>query len=455
MRSDLIATRERLTSHPERAQRELELSIDIARSNACDRAFLKTSFDDARAAASEPANTARPLAGLAVSIKDLFDIAGQVTTAGSVVLADAPPAAQDSPAVARLRAAGASIIGRTNMTEFAFSGVGTNPHFGTPANPADPAVPRIPGGSSAGAAVSVATGAAYVGLGSDTGGSIRIPAALCGIVGFKSTARLTPCAGALPLSTTLDTVCAMTRTVRDAVLAHEILAARQVTRSELPLAGYRLALPRSTMIEGLDETVARAFERAVAVLRAAGARVEEIALAQIRDLAGIQATGGFSAAESYAWHKDLLERRAGDYDPRVRARIERGAAMKAHEYIDLVRARRNWIVRMEAALRGFDAALSPTVPIVAPPIAQVAPAGGVDAAQDAARDEEFFRVNALLLRNPSVVNMLDGCAISIPCHVPGELPAGLMIWHGAMHDDAVLNIALQAQAALAGTTGNS
>jgi Asp-tRNA(Asn)/Glu-tRNA(Gln) amidotransferase A subunit family amidase len=455
MRSDLIATRESLFSRPGGAPGELETSIAIAGSPACERAFLKTSFEDARAAASNPGSAAQPLAGLAVSIKDLFDVAGQVTAAGSVVLADAPPAAHDSPAVARLKAAGAAIIGRTNMTEFAFSGVGTNPHFGTPANPADPAMPRIPGGSSSGAAVSVATGAAFIGLGSDTGGSIRIPAALCGIVGFKSTARLTPLEGALPLSTTLDTVCAMTRTVRDAILAHEILAARQVSRSQLPLAGYRLAVARTTMLDGLDATVARAFERAVAILRAAGASVEDIALTEIRELGGIQASGGFSAAESYAWHRGLLERRAGGYDPRVRARIERGATMKAHEYIELIRARNDWIARIEAALRGFDAVLSPTVPMVAPLIAQVAPATGTDGGQDAARDEEFFRINALLLRNPSVVNMLDGCAISIPCHVPGELPAGLMVWQSAMRDDTVLNIALQAQAALAGTSGTS
>jgi aspartyl-tRNA(Asn)/glutamyl-tRNA(Gln) amidotransferase subunit A len=455
MRSDLIATRESLVSRQSGAQDEMEISIAIAQSAACERAFLKTSFDAARAAASNPASAAQPLAGLAVSLKDLFDVAGQVTAAGSLVLADALPASHDSPAVARLKGAGAAIIGRTNMTEFAFSGVGTNPHFGTPANPADPAVPRIPGGSSSGAAVSVATGAAFIGLGSDTGGSIRIPAALCGIVGFKNTARLTPRDGALPLSTTLDTVCAMTRSVRDAVLAHEILAGRTVARSEMPLAGYRLAVARSSMLDALDATVARAFDRALASLRAAGARVEEIALTQIRDLASIQATGGFSAAESYAWHRALLERRADGYDPRVRTRIERGAGMKAYEYIELIRARDEWIVDIEAALQGFDAVLSPTLPIVAPPIAQVAPAGGLDAAQDAARDKEFFRVNALLLRNPSVVNMLDGCAISIPCHVPGELPAGLMIWHAAMHDDTVLNIALQAEAALAATSGNS
>lgn len=453
MRSDLTATREALLSARRDAQSEMEISISIAQSPACERVFLKTAFDDARQAASGPASGTQPLAGLAVSVKDLFDVAGQVTTAGSAVLADAPAAAQDSPAVARLKAAGAAIIGRTNMTEFAFSGVGTNPHFGTPANPADPATPRIPGGSSSGAAVSVATGAAFVGLGSDTGGSIRIPAALCGIVGFKNTARLTPREGALPLSTTLDTVCAMTRSVRDAILVHEILAARQVARSQTPLAGCRFAVARTNMLDGLDSTVARAFERALASLRAEGARVEEIPLAEIRELGSIQATGGFTAAESYAWHKDLLERRASGYDPRVRSRIERGAAMKAHEYIALIRERGEWIARVETALRGFDAVLSPTVPLVAPPIAQVAPAGGTDALQDARRDEEFFRVNALLLRNPSVVNMLDGCAISIPCHAPGELPVGLMIWQSAMRDDTVLNIALQAQATLARTTG--
>jgi len=455
MRPDLIATRERLRSGQRRGAEEMEVAVSIAQSPACARAFLKTRFDEARTEAADAARAAGPLAGLAVSVKDLFDIAGETTAAGSTVLADAAAAAQDSPAVARLKAAGAAILGRTNMTEFAFSGVGVNPHFGTPANPADPATPRIPGGSSSGAAVSVATGAAFVGLGSDTGGSIRIPAALCGIVGFKNTARLTPREGALPLSTTLDTVCAMTRSVRDAILVHEILAARTVPLSDRPLGGYRLAIPRTTMLDGLDATVSAAFERTVRSLHDAGANIQELPLTEIRDVGTLQATGGFSAAESYAWHRSLLERKAAGYDPRVRARIERGAGMLAHEYIDLIRARADWIARVESALQGFDAVLSPTVAIVAPAIAQVAPADGRDALQDAARDEEFFRVNALLLRNPSVVNMLDGCAISIPCHASGELPCGLMIWQSAMRDDTVLNIALQAQAVLARTTGNS
>lgn len=441
MRPDLAATAQSLLAGQGRATDEMEACLAIAESPACEHAFLRIDAGEARRQAADPANAAKPLAGLAVSIKDLFDIADQVTPAGSKVLADAPAAAHDSPAVARLRAAGAALIARTNMSEFAFSAVGVNPHFGTPANPADPKTPRIPGGSSSGAAVSVATGAAFVGLGSDTGGSIRIPAALCGIVGFKNTARLTPTEGALPLSTTLDTVCAMTRSVRDAILAHEILAERKVARSEQPLSAMRFAVARTSMLDGLDPTVAKAFERSLKTLRAGGARIEEIALEPIRDLGTIQSTGGFTAAESYAWHRALLASSAADYDPRVRFRIERGAAMKAYEYIDLIRARRDWMARVHTALAGFDAVLSPTAPMVAPPIAQVAPG--------AERDEEFFRVNALLLRNCSVVNMLDGCAISIPCHVAGELPVGLMIWQGAMQDDAVLNIALRAEEALA------
>lgn len=430
------------------APAEMERAIAAAQSPACTHAFTRTLFEDARARAAEPGVQHLPLAGLAVSVKDLFDLQGQPTPAGSAVLADAPPAASDSPAVARLRAAGAAFIGRTNMVEFAFSGVGTNPHLGTPAawdgrfgalnGPA-----RVPGGSSSGAAVSVATGAAFIGLGSDTGGSIRIPAALNGIVGFKNTARLVPTTGAVPLSTTLDTACALTRTVRDAVLAHEILAARRITRSPAPLSAWRLAVPAQTFLDGLDPAVALAFERTLDTLRRAGAHIEKLDLPQVAELAGIQATGGFSAAESYAWHRPWLAREAHRYDPRVRSRIERGAAMAAFEYIDLLQARARWIASVEAAIAGFDALLSPTVPIVAPPIASVAPADGRDATQDAARDAEFFRVNGLLLRNTSIVNMLDGCALSLPCHTAGELPVGLMVWHAALHDDAVLNIGLR------------
>ncbi|MES3004027.1 MAG: amidase [Pseudomonadota bacterium] len=448
MRPDLLSTRESLRRGATSAAAEMDASIAIAASPACTNAFLRTRFDEARAEAAK-SSPSSPLAGLAISVKDLFDVAGETTAAGSAVLSGAPRAKADGPAVARLKAAGGVSVGRTNMTEFAFSGVGTNPHHGTPVNPADPDTPRVPGGSSSGGAVSVATGAAFIGLGSDTGGSIRLPAALCGIVGFKSTASLVPREGALPLSTTLDTVCAMTRSVGDAILAHEILANRTVTRSHVPLAGYRLAVARTTMLDSLDDTVARAFERSLRMLRDAGAKIVDIDLAEIRDLGSIQSTGGFAAAESFAWHRTLLEKNGDGYDPRVRMRIVRGADMKAHEYIELIHARARWVASIETALRGFDAVLSPTVAMVAPPIASVAPG--------AERDDEFFRVNTLLLRNTSIVNMLDGCAISIPCHVPGELPCGLMIWQSAMRDDTVLNIALRAESALAAsiTTGDS
>ena len=437
--NDLHATRLTLLAGDSDARTEMERAIALCESPACAHVFTRTMFDEARGAAAASAPESR-LAGLAFTSKDLFDVAGQPTPAGSAVLAHAPAAPTDSLAVARLRAAGGVLTGRTNMTEFAFSGVGVNPHHGTPANVSDTATPRIPGGSSSGAAISVATGAAFIGLGSDTGGSIRIPAALNGIVGFKNTARLTPADGALPLSTTLDTVCAMTRSVRDAIAAHEILSARQVTPGSVPLSAYRLVVVKNIFLDDVEPAVATAFERTLATLRATGAHVQEITLPELADLQAINATGGFSAAESYAWHRLLLERSGAGYDPRVAQRILRGAGMKAHEYIDLVHARRDWIARVEKALAPFDAVLSPTVPITAPPIASVAPG--------AERDDEFFRINALLLRNPSIVNMLDGCAISLPCHVAGELPVGLMLWHAAMHDDAVLAVALQAERAL-------
>jgi len=426
----------------------LDACIAAARSPANQHSFVRTSFDTAAATARDfdsqrAAGAASPrLAGMAVSVKDLFDVQGEVTAAGSTVLANNPPAAADCPAVARLRRAGAAFIARTNMSEFAFSGVGINPHFGTPLNPATAALdaqPRIPGGSTSGGAVSVATGAAWAALGSDTGGSIRIPAALQGLVGFKNTARLTPTEGAIPLSTTLDTACAITRSVRDAVLLHEVLADRRVPLGEQPrpLASLRLAVPRRWMLDSLDATVAIAFERSLATLRAAGARIEEIALAPLTDIAQINATGGFSAAEAWAWHRALLAAHEAEYDPRVAQRIRRGAAMSAADYIDLLHARTRWMTDMASAMQGFDAMLSPTVPCVAPPLAPLL-----------ADDTAFFATNALLLRNPSVVNLLDGCALSLPCHAPDEMPVGLMVWSGALQDDTVLAVSLAIEAAL-------
>ena len=416
----------------------LEQAAAVAQSHDCRHVYMPGASAQSAPIAS---GANQPLAAMAVSIKDLFDVAGQTTAAGSTVLSGAAPALADCAAVARLRAAGAVLAGRTNMVEFAFSGVGINPHYGTPVNPADKTIERIPGGSSSGAAVSVATGANMAALGSDTGGSLRIPAALCGIVGFKSTARLVPTTGAIPLSTTLDTAGALTRSVRDAITLHEVLSARPVQLTGKPLPNCRLAVSSRLMQDTMDSTVTSAFARSLARLRQAGAQIDEIDLPELDDLPTLNAGGGLSAAESYAWHRSLLAKHQAEYDPRVALRILRGASISAADYIDLLAARKQWISRMEARLVGYDAVVSPTVPLVAPAIASLQ--------HD---DAEFFRVNALLLRNTSVVNLLDGCGISIPCQSPGQLPVGLMLWHAAMHDDAVLDVALQAESALAASS---
>jgi amidase/aspartyl-tRNA(Asn)/glutamyl-tRNA(Gln) amidotransferase subunit A len=384
------------------------------------------------------------LAGAPVSIKDLFDVRGQVTSAGSTVLATAPVATDDAAAVARLRHAGAVFVGRTQMSEFAFSGVGINPHQGTPANAALAALGRpgrVPGGSTSGGAVSVAAGAAWAALGSDTGGSIRIPAALHGLVGFKNSQTLTPARGAFDLAPSLDTVCAITRSVADAVLLHEVLAERQVTLAGpagLALKDRRCAVVRNHFLDGLDASVARSWEGAVEQLRRAGLSITEIDLPELAELPELTANGGITAAEAWQGHAVRLAGQADAYDPRVVLRIRRGAAIDAAMLAGLHTRRRDWIRRIDARLQGYDAVLSPTVPIEAPLIADLV-----------ASDDDFFRANGLLLRNASVVNLFDGCAISLPCQRPGDLPVGLMLWAGQGHDDTLLDLALAVEAAMA------
>jgi amidase/aspartyl-tRNA(Asn)/glutamyl-tRNA(Gln) amidotransferase subunit A len=288
----------------------------------------------------------------------------------------------------------------------------------------------------------VACGAAWAALGSDTGGSIRIPAALQGLVGFKNTQRLTPLDGAVPLSTTLDTACAITLTVRDAVLLHEVLAARRVVLRGRPLSALHLAVPRSVVLDNLEPPVAAAFDRSLAQLRDRGARVVEVDWPDLADPASLQAGGGFAAAESWAFHGRLLREQGAVVDPRVAQRIRRGESVSAADLIDLQRRRAGWISSMQQRLAPFDAALSPTVPMVAPPLAPLL--------ND---DELFFAANARLLRNPSLVNFLDGCALSLPCHAAGEMPVGLMLWSSALQDDTLLDAALAVEAALAAVRG--
>ena len=379
-----------------------------------------------------------PLAGIPVSVKDLYDVQGEVTKAGSKALADSPPAARDAPSIARLRAAGAVLMGRTNMTEFAYSGVGINPHYGTPSSPWDRQTGRVPGGSSSGAAVSVADGMALVGLGTDTGGSCRIPAALCGTVGWKPTARRIPLDGVTPLAFSLDSLGSMGASVACVALVDQIMAGETVRAlAPPPLKGMRLAVPKTTVLDGLDKDVSAAFARAIAALSRAGAVVTEVEMQAFGRIPSLLVKGGISAAEASGWHKGLIVAKGDLYDPRVRARIEMGFGQTAADYIAVVEARRRLCAELDAATRSFDALVMPTCPIIAPPIAAFA------------RDEDFTRLNMQLLRNTLIANQMDRCSISLPCHRHGEAAVGLMLVGERGGDFSLLSLAAAAEAALA------
>src|SRR2546421_2012702 len=378
-----------------------------------------------------------PFAGIPVSIKDLFDIKGQVTRAGSRALDDSAPAEADAPVVARLRRAGFIVIGRTNMTEFAYSGIGINPHYGTPKSVWQRNVGHVPGGSSSGAAVSVADRMAHGALGTDTGGSCRIPAAYNGIVGFKPTQRRVPLDGGVPLSFTLDSFGALARSVAccavlDAVLADDPLIPLQPR----PIKGMRLAVPTTVALDELDDEVARAFERALEVLSRQGALIERIAFPEFLDVGVMNANGGFAAAESYAWHRYLIASKGDVYDPRVSMRILRGESLSAADYVDLLGARKSLIERSTLRLAAYDALVLPTTANTPPRI------------DDLAEDKAFAKANVLSLRNCTLINMIDGCAISLPCHREGEVPVGLMLAAAGGGDRRILELAAGMEAVI-------
>jgi aspartyl-tRNA(Asn)/glutamyl-tRNA(Gln) amidotransferase subunit A len=377
-----------------------------------------------------------PFAGIPISIKDLFDIKGQVTRAGSRALDDSPPAESDAPVVSRLRRAGFILIGRTNMTEFAYSGIGINPHYGTPKSVWQRNVGHVPGGSSSGAAVSVADGMAHGALGSDTGGSCRIPAAYNGIVGFKPTQRRIPIEGGVPLSFTLDSFGPLARTVEccavlDAVLADEPVQPLQPRA----IRGARFAVPTTVALDELDDHVVRSFERALTTLSRQGALIERIEVPEFFDVAIMNSKGGFAAAESYAWHRYLLESHGDVYDPRVSSRIARGEAISAADYIDMLQARKSMIARASVRLAPYDAIVMPTCAITPPRI------------DDLADDKAFMKANLLSLRNCTLINMMDGCAISLPCHRKGEAPVGFMLGAAGGSDRRIFELAAGVEAA--------
>jgi aspartyl-tRNA(Asn)/glutamyl-tRNA(Gln) amidotransferase subunit A len=412
-------------------------ALEGAVSPAAQHVFTQHYADAARATAqhcdaqAQAGRSLGALHGVCITIKDNIDVAGETTMAGGVVCVGEAPALHDAPVLQRLREAGAVMLGKTNMSEFAFSGVGINPHHGTPANPADAAHGRVPGGSSSGAAVSVALGLAEVGIGTDTGGSIRIPAALCGLVGFKSTQARIPCTGVMELSRTLDTVGSITRSVRACLAVDAVLSQQPLPTDAANLRGLRFAVPQTLMMDDVDATVSQAFARTLRRISEAGAQVVEIPFTELGDIAALSMPGGFSPIESYAAHQARLERGAHQIDHRVVARMMLGKGISAQDYLELHNRRHAWIAAAQQTLHGFDAMLCPTVPMVAPltePLLK--------------DDEAFFKVNRLLLRNPSAINYLDGCAWSLPCHEAGELPVGLMVSSVAGQDAHLARVAL-------------
>ena len=388
---------------------------------------------DARANAGKPLG---PLDGAIVSIKDLYDVAGEVTRAGSRVLAsEGLVAKSDAPVVKRLRDAGAIIVAKTNMSEFAFSGVGANPHFGTPGNPFDRA--RVPGGSTSGGAVAVADGMCEIAIGTDTGGSTRIPAALCGLVGWKPSKQRVPTDGAFPLSFTLDSIGPMAKSVADCALADAVMAGETPPEVRaVPLSGLRLGIWQGMPFEGADATVMAAWSAATDRLGKAGARLSDEKISLVDDMAQVNAKGGFSPAEAYAIHRGRLARDAAGVDPNVRARIERGATISAADYIEMAQARQRLVQAMDRLLSSFDALILPTTPIVAPKMAEVAlPA-------------DFGRKNAMLLRNAASINFFDLCAISLPLPRQGGLSTGLMLVGRNDADHRLFSIATAVEACL-------
>jgi len=328
--------------------------------------------------------------------------------------------------------AGAIIIGRTNLTEFAYSGLGINPHYGTPKNAFDRATGRIPGGSTSGGAISVSDGMAAGAIGTDTGGSVRIPAALNGLVGFKPTAQRVPLDGALPLSFSLDSAGPIARTVADCALLDRILAAESgVATAPVALRGLRFAVPKTVFLDDLSPDVASAFAQALGRLSTAGAAIVELAMAEFAQAATVSSRGSLVSAEAFAWHRRWITNGADKYDPRVIMRIRPGETMSAADYIDLLQLRRRFIRTINAVASGYDALLMPTTPDTAPTIAEVS--------KD---DDSYLRWNSRMLRNTSIVNAFDGCALSIPCQDPGSAPVGLMIAGTQNSDHRILAIGL-------------
>lgn len=398
-----------------------------------DSAMVDAGLADERAVAGRRRGR---LDGRIVSIKALFDVAGTVTSAGSAVLRARKPAAEDATAVGCLRAAGAIILGKTQMTEFAFSAVGTNPHEPAPGNPYDRR--RVPGGSSSGAVVSVVDGMAEIALGSDTGGSLRIPAALSGAVGFKPTGGRVPTAGAFSLSSTLDAVGPIALSVADCAAADAVMSGDfgAVELTSAPTASFQLIVPRGRLFERCEPEVIEAFERGVSELREHAVVVRDGSIEEALDeIAGIDALGTFPSIEIGATLRELGVTSLDQVDPNTAVRISAGAGVAGVDYVRMARLRAQAVLAFKQRLGRDEAFILPTTPIRAPLSADV---------EDSAA---FHHINGLLLRNPRIANLLDCPSISLPLPVRG-LPVGLMLIGRRGADRRLLEIAACVEAIL-------
>jgi len=395
---------------------------------ACITVYRDTALSAAKAsdARHRDGRSLGPLDGAIVTIKDLFDVAGETTRAGSAAMARyGKPAAMDAPIIQRLRAAGAVIVAKTNMSEFAFSGIGDNPHFGTPRNPSDRS--RVPGGSTSGGAVAVADGMCTVTIGSDTGGSTRIPAALCGLVGFKPSKSRVSTVGVFPLSSSYDSIGPISQSVAACADADAIIAGEQPVRAvPASLRNLRIGIVRGMPLRDLDDTVAVRFGAALDVFKSARLSDETITL--IDAAAEVNAKGGLVAPEAAVVHGQFIKDHGGEVDPNIRARVERGGVVDRATYDDMAAERARLVRAMDTRLAELDAVVLPTCPIVAPTILET---------QDM---DVWARKNALLLRNTSLANFFDLTAISLP--IPGRgLPVGLMLVARNGHDRRLFEIA--------------
>ncbi|WP_192253208.1 amidase [Mesorhizobium silamurunense] len=423
----------------------LEIILSRLASRAGSEKVYTKLYAEAARAAADAADARRkagvslgPLDGAIVSIKDLFDVAGEPTRAGSLMFASAQPAVRDAAIVRRLRQAGAVILGKTNMTEFAFTAIGDNLHYGTPGNAADASL--IPGGSSSGAGVAVGEGSCDISIGSDTGGSVRIPASLNGVVGFKPTAGRVPLAGAFPLSATLDSIGPLARSVADCAVTDAIMAGDEpVALQPIPVASLRIGIPRGVLFGETQPEVLDAFDRSIRGMEQAGARVVDLSIDDlIAEMRAATKRASIASMEGAEVHADWLAAGASvPVDPHVSGPLSRALTVPASAYIRTIHCRRELVAAMEERLQAVDVLVLPTVPMVAPSIAAMA------------GDEALRGTEGLLLRNTQVANQFDLCAVSLP--MPGtRLPTGLMLVARHGHDRRLLGIAASVEALLKG-----